>query len=276
MRRFDKVKNIRKVNLLAEQRYFESKGLVNENVINDSNRDEWDKELTQIYTETFEELDIRVDGVLLEGKDIMNEAFGFAAISGAILASGKFVDLIGTLARKFQNWMVKKGWIKGDKWDKTKLEVWGEEMNKFFLNAIFKPLAGIIMAPIAALVIVSGGDGEAVMSKLDVVANTLFAGAVIILFGVNVWGMIKHHLTVLTGVVEAISNTTKLYEIILLIAALFFFKKVKKSLTDTAHTLGECLEAGGQYGTLMKKLKQLKNKSYAEEIKLCLMNATHH
>jgi hypothetical protein len=35
MRRFDKVENIRKANLLAEQRYLESKGLINEN--NDTN-----------------------------------------------------------------------------------------------------------------------------------------------------------------------------------------------------------------------------------------------
>lgn len=31
MKRFDKIKNIKKANLLAEQRYLQSKGLINEN-----------------------------------------------------------------------------------------------------------------------------------------------------------------------------------------------------------------------------------------------------
>jgi hypothetical protein len=38
MRRFDKKKNIKNVNLLAEQRYLESKGLINENTINEAER----------------------------------------------------------------------------------------------------------------------------------------------------------------------------------------------------------------------------------------------
>jgi hypothetical protein len=38
MRRFDKKKNIRKVNLLAEQRYLASKGFINENMIEEADR----------------------------------------------------------------------------------------------------------------------------------------------------------------------------------------------------------------------------------------------
>jgi hypothetical protein len=38
MRRFDKIKNIKNANLLAEQRYLNSKGLINENMVDESER----------------------------------------------------------------------------------------------------------------------------------------------------------------------------------------------------------------------------------------------
>jgi len=56
MRRFDKIQNIRKANLLAEQRYLQSKGLINENEINEPGLSNGTSDLKLKFDRIFNEI----------------------------------------------------------------------------------------------------------------------------------------------------------------------------------------------------------------------------
>ena len=263
MRRFDKKQNILEANQRLEKSYLNSKNFEESDII-----------FKQIYLESFEELNIEFNALLVENKEKINEAIGLM-ITGAVLASGKLIDLIGVIFKKFRNFLISKGWLKGEKWDKTKAEIIGEKIQKYIIEPIFQALAGLLLAPMGTLVAAFGGDPEKVMGEENrkKLGNTLFYGAVIGVGATSILQMLSHTPSLIAGVTEFFTNGTKFYEVVLLILSVFLYKQIKKTIPETAHILGECLESSGDYGKLMNTLKKLKDKTLVNSVKECVMSS---
>jgi hypothetical protein len=238
MRSFDKKQNILEANLILEAK----------------NNDDI---MTVWLLESCEELGIKIN--LNEDKELLNEGITMAIIGGA-LASGKLLDLIGTTFKKIRNFAVRKGWIKGEEWDKTKLETIGEWIHKKIVMGFFKGLAMAILGILSKVTPI-----EFNKDNIGKLANFLFYASITIVgataFSGLVSGGILADLGIWGALTEGITASTKLYEVILLIWALILINSKSETLkvfdgkkpVTLSHSLGECLESNGGARVILSK-----------------------
>lgn len=296
MKKRDKLKNIEQANMVLEQSYLKSKGLVVTESVFLSDID--DNEFFSILKETCHELGLKVN--LNENKDLLKEGVTVMVI-GAALASGKFLDLIGSLFRKAYNLFIERfglmkkmrekkcktdseeeknkcieELLKSQSIEKTWLEKAGEWIHKNIIMNIFKLVATVLVSIFASgfLIKKEGGLNTELIEK---VANTLFYVSITIFGLLGLKALVAHGihgLPTLPGVVESVAVGTKGYELVLLIFAsiLITLRKVKESNPPTvAHKLGECLEGGGKVSSLFKNIKRMaKDSGLRKQIYLCV------
>lgn len=297
MRKRDKLKNIEQVNLMLEQSYLKSKGLAISETIFLS--DLTDLEFHNILKESCNEIGLKIN---LNENLLLTEDFGVTAVIGLALASGKLLDLIGSLFRNaYKLFMKHSGLMKKmrqskctDRFDeqeeqskcikillnkqlidKTWLEKAGEWIHKNIIMKIFKGIATALIA-VFAPAFLSKEDGMNT-ELIEKVANTLFYGTIIVFGLVGLKTLLSGGLTglkTLPGVTESLAVSTKGYELLLLIfaAILIVRKKVKENSPSTvAHKLGECLEGGGKISSLYKNIKKMtKDPELSKKIYMCI------
>jgi hypothetical protein len=272
MRSYDKIKNIQKANLITENLYLVNKNpsYLIENILSIDENDFENKNLINKFLfESIIENGIELDDLITENKEVINESI----VIGAVLASGKLLDVIGVVFKKIYNFFVKKGWIKGNQIEKTYLEEAGEWIHENLVMGIFKTIATFLLGTIAAAVAVvnaftdpNNGDVlNKIVSDENIknLAATLFYVSITI---VGVKGLMVvansaiHGSHILHGVVEAVTSGTKFYELILLLlafySALFIeaYKPFKNRITDLAHAYGECLEGNKNIYNVIKSV----------------------
>lgn len=268
MRRHDKIKNIQKANLINESLYLVNKNplYLIEGIMSIDEDDSENKNLINKFLfESMLENGLSLDGFINENVMDINEEgqiLNESLVIGTLLASGKLLDVVGVLFKKIYNWMVKKGWIKGNQIDKTWLEKAGEWIHENIVMGIFKVIATTLLGTIGALVGVvnsftdPNGNGEIVnqiVSEENIknLAATLFY-ATITIVGIQGFTTVAqsaiHGEHILHGVIEGITSSTKLYELILLVLAFYSasyvepYKPFKSRIPALAHAYGECME----------------------------------
>lgn len=289
MRRFDKIKNIEKANLINENLYLAKKNpayLIESIMAIDENDFDNKNLINKFLFESMLESGLSLDGLIKEnvtdineGRELLNESIAV----GLLLASGKLLDVIGVLFKKVYNFFVKKGWIKGKEIDKTKFEEWGEWIHTNIIMGIFKVIATTLLGVIAAFVgvvnVFNGGDGgiiNKIVSEDNIkkLASTLFYVTILIV-GVQgfmaVANSLVHGSHIIHGIVEAVASGTKLYELILLILAFYSatyvdaYKPFSNRIPDLAHAYGECLEGDKNiYNAIKTQVKSIKSGKTAQ------------
>jgi len=254
MRRFDKNKVIMEANQRLEKSYLTNKGLLvedfNENVFDIS-----EEAYIRILVESLNENNIKHSVIIKEDKELLIESWTMVAI-GAALASGKLMDLIGSMLRKFGNLFRKEG---SKKTKKNWLEKRGEYIQQKVILVPFRILATMILGFIEAIISAGSNFGQDEYVDVDVnnkdnvdkLANTLFYITASIL-GIQGFMSLAHSHGVIQAAIEATASTTKLYEIVLVLIAwgLVTWSKNKKTwssfgVSKIAHQLGECIESHG-------------------------------
>ena len=280
MRRHDKIKNIQRVNLINESLYLVKKNpayLIESIMAIDENDSENKNLINKFLFESMLENGLSLDGLINEnitdineGGELLNESLAI----GLLLASGKLLDVIGVLFKKIYNWMVKKGWIDGKEIKKTGLEKAGEWIHENIVMGIFKVIATTLLGTIGAFVGVvnsftdPNGNGEIVnqiVSEENIknLAATLFYATIVI---VAIQGFTTvaesaiHGEHILHGVIEGITSSTKLYELILLVLAFYSasyvepYKPFKSRIPALAHAYGECMEGDKNIYNVIKSV----------------------
>lgn len=298
----NKLKNIEQANLMLEQYYLKSKTtIVSETIFLP---DLTDSDYIQILKEASEENNIKI--VLNESKILLKESV--ALVIGAALASGKLLDVIGSLFRGAYNLFMKTSGLmkkmrenkcktdsqqeqancieellKKQLINKTWLEKAGEWIHKNIIIKIFKGIAIVLIGIFAPAFIIDKKEGGLNNELVEKVANTLFYSTITIFAIYGGYMLIKHGLhglVTLPGVVESVAVGTKAYELVLLIGAaiLISYKKVKEtSPSSVAHKLGECLEGGGKVSKILGNIKKIKKDyEYRKQIYACIdLQETH-
>jgi hypothetical protein len=299
MRKRDKLKNIEQANLMLERHFvIERQRLVISETIFLS--DLTGLEFHNILKESCQEIGLKIN--LNENKDLLKEGVTVMII-GAALASGKFLDLIGSLFRNAYNLFVEKSGLmekmreskctdrfdeqeeqskcikillKKQSIDKTWFEKAGEWIHKNIIMNIFKIVATVLIGIFAPSFLTSKEDGMNT-ELIEKVANTLFYVSITIFGLLAIKTLVANGikgLATLPGVVESVAVGTKGYEIVLLIfaAILILKKKVKENNpSNVAHKLGECLEGGGKVSSLLKNIKKMtKDSGLREKMYLCV------
>ena len=273
MRRYDKIKTIQKANIITENLYLVNKNpsYLIENILS-INEDDFDNKnlINKFLFESMIEHGIKLDEIINEGKQILNEGLAI----GLILASGKLLDIIGVVFKKIYNFFVKRGWIKGDQIEKTYLEKAGEWIHENLIMGIFKIIATTLLATIGGFVGVvqvlanpkSNGDlVNKIVSEENIknLAATLFYVSIVIVGAkglMTVFEAASHGTHLLHGVTEAITSGTKFYEVILLLVAFYSaiyvdpYKPFRNRIPDLAHAYGECLEGDKNIYNVLKSL----------------------
>ncbi len=310
MRRHDKKQNILESNLRLEREFITSKSVtVNDFILENISESQY----ISMLKESCDELGIEYDNQLNEERGLITESTLTLMAISAALASGKLLDLIGSLFRKAWNFISKQiakksetckkvakkergkcaealfASGKGPKiLGKTWFEKAGEWLHKNIIMTLFRGVAIVLLD--AAQGIFSSGKKSDEWSDddklVEMVANTLFYATITIVGYLGIKELITHGmhgLATFTGIVEGVTTTTKIYELILLIIAIVVIKRglVKSSDTSSvAHTLGECLEGGGKIGKVFKQVKKMKkDDSYSQEVMACLnksLELPHH
>jgi len=266
MRKFDKIKNIQKANLINERLYLTKKNpsYLIESIMAINENDFENKNLVNKWLfESMIENDLSLDGVINENILDINEdgkLLNESIVVSSILASGKLLDVIGVLFKKAYNYFVSKGWIKGNQIEKTVLEKAGEWINEHIVMGIFKAIATTLLGVIAGFIGVvsafSKGNTDVVNKivteeNIKSLAVTLFYAAIVIV-GAQGLMAVAHSIAqathMLHGVVESVTTGTKIYELILLVLAFYStlyiepYKPFRNRIPDLAHAYGECLE----------------------------------
>lgn len=284
MRNFDKIKNIQKANILNEQLYLANKNpyYIIESILAIDENDFDNKNLINKFLfESMIENGIKLDDLVTENKQILTEGLAI----GAILASGKLLDIIGVVFKKIYNFFVKRGWIKGDQIQKTWLEKAGEWIHENLIMGIFKTIAATLLVTIGGYVGVvqavanpkSNSDlVNKIVSEENIknLAATLFYISIVIVGAkglMTVFEAASHGTHLLHGVTEAVTSGTKFYEVILLLVAFYSafyvdpYKPFKNRIPDLAHAYGECLEGDKNIYNLIKSLpKKIKSGNTAQ------------
>jgi hypothetical protein len=158
MRRHDKIKNIQKANLINESLYLVNKNplyLIEGIMAIDEDDSENKNLINKFLFESMLENGLSLDGFINENVLDINEEgqiLNESLVIGTLLASGKLLDVVGVLFKKIYNWMVKKGWIKGNQIDKTWLEKAGEWIHENIVMGMFKVIATTLLGVIGAFV----------------------------------------------------------------------------------------------------------------------------
>jgi hypothetical protein len=181
--------------------------------------------------------------------DETNEEFGISALIGSLLASGKFVELLGKLGKWAYNKMIDKGIINGKKVEKTKFEQAGQwiqsMVDKVFLLAA-KGIGKIF------------GMSDDNINKL---ASVMFYAS-LIYFGLDgIEALAQLHGGAVATIVEEIAVTIKGMELIEVLLALILMMSVeelkKHKLKDVAHSMVSCLGEGGIKKLFSKNREQI-------------------
>jgi hypothetical protein len=319
-------------NLRLEREFINSKSItVNDFILENISESQY----ISMLKESCDELGIEYDNQLNEERGLITEAaFTLMAISAA-LASGKLVDLIGSLFRKAWNFISKQiakksktckevpkdergecaeallASGKGPKiLGKTWFEQLGEWVHENIILTLFRGVAIVLLEAAQGIfsfgkksdkksdevqqdyyggpkgTYIEGGKWSDDDKLIEKVANTLFYATITIVGTLGLKGLIAHGmhgLATFTGILEGVTTGTKIYELILLIIAIVVIKKGLVKSSDTsgvAHTLGECLEGGGEIGKIFKQVKKMKkDDSYSQKVITCLnksLQLAHH
>jgi hypothetical protein len=252
MRRFDKNRLIMEANQRLEIEYLRAKGFSTED-FNETTFDISEETYTTILIDSLNENNIEHNILIKEDKELLIESWTMVGI-GAALASGKLMDLIGSMLRKIANIFRKE-----KKTEKNWLERTGEKLQKKVILVPFRILATIILGFIEAIIsagINFGQDDHQVVDlnnkdNVEKMANTLFYITASIL-GIQGFMSLAHSHGIFQAAIEATASTTKLYEIILVLISwgLVTWSKNKKTWSSfgtskIAHQLGECIESHG-------------------------------
>lgn len=279
MRKYDKIKNIKKANLINENLYLLKNNplyLVEAIMAIDENDFENKNLVNKWLFESMVENDLSLDGVINENvlhinedKELLNESL----IIGSILASGKLLDVIGVLFKKIYNFFVKKGWISGNQIKKTGAEEAGEWLHEKVVMGLFKVIATTLLGTLGAFIsgvnmVVDPNNKTSfndVVSEENVknLAATLFYASITIVGAqglMTVANSAIHGSHILHGIIEGVTTGTKLYELILLILAFYSvtyiepYKPFKSRIPDLAHAYGECMEGDKNIYNVIKTI----------------------
>jgi hypothetical protein len=289
MRRHDKIKNIQKANLINESLYLVNKNplyLIEGIMAIDEDDSENKNLINKFLFESMLENGLSLDGFINENVLDINEEgqiLNESLVIGTLLASGKLLDVVGVLFKKIYNWMVKKGWIKGNQIDKTWLEKAGEWIHENIVMGMFKVIATTLLGVIGAFVGVvsafidpNGNVVNNIVSEENInnLAATLFYTSIII---VGAQGLMTvahsaiHGSHILHGVIEGITTGTKFYELILLVLAFYSasyiepYKPFKNRIPALAHAYGECMEGDKNIYNVIKTVpKKIKSGDVAQ------------
>ena len=169
--------------------------------------------------------------LLLE--DSVNEEFGVTAIIGTLLASGKFIELVGKLGKWLFNKMVDKGIIKGKKIEKTQFEKAGE-----FVNSIIHKIFMVAAKGIAKVFPMKDENVE----KL---ANILFYTSLMFLGAQGVVEIVSSQGGGIAIIIEQIAVSIKsieLGEVLMALILMMSYEELKKAkLQSVAHSMVDCL-----------------------------------
>lgn len=254
MRRFDKRKNIMEANLALERSFLINKGLLTEtfDYENFMDFDLSEQEYVNVLIESLNENNIEHNIIIKEDKQLLTESWTLLGI-GAALASGKIIDLLGSMLRKFTNLFREK-----KKTEKNWLERKGEALQQKIILVPFRILAEIVLKIAGGISWVYGGElNKATEVNVEKLANTFFYITATILGLEGFSALAKAH-GVIQFITELTASTTKLYEITLLAAAIIAIKfgSNKEELSkfkshQIAHQLGECIESHGGFRKLV-------------------------
>lgn len=227
-----------------------------------------DSNMYKVLIESANEIGVNVQDVINReskllrenSRELLTEAGITLAIIGTALASGKLLDLIGSIIKKIQNVMVQQGWLKGDKWETTKISQAGEWIQKNIISRFFKYIAKALLTPIAYFAgtiseMITPGSSSNISSKvlndksIDALANVLFYVA-ISYAGLLGFKAALPNLT--TGgflpILEMVTSSIKGYELIWLVVAVVVvtvidkFQEYKSQVPKLAHSLMGCFE----------------------------------
>lgn len=239
-------------NQRLERTYLSGKGFSTED-FNQTTFDISEETYTTILIDSLNENNIEHNIIIKEDKELLIESWTMVGI-GAALASGKLMDLIGSMLRKIANIFRKE-----KKTEKNWLERTGEKLQKKVILVPFRILSTIILGFIEAIMSVGVNFGQDEYQVVDLnnkdnvekMANTLFYITASIL-GIQGFMSLAHSHGIFQAAIEAAASTTKLYEIILVLVAwgLVTWGKNKKTWSKfgpskIAHQLGECIESHG-------------------------------
>jgi hypothetical protein len=162
-----------------------------------------------------------------------NEELGITALIGTLLASGKFLELLGKLSKWVYNKLVEKQLINGKKIDKTAFEKAGEWVNKLIHN-VFKVAAKGI-----------GKVFNLSNDHIEQLSHILFYSTLLV-FGVDgVLELASGQGGVIATIIEQIAVLIKGMEIGEVLMALFLmwsYDELKQQKLDkVAHTMVSCL-----------------------------------
>ena len=242
-----------------------------------------DPEMDAQVQEVQDEVDSEVDDIIgnLKGKiqehahyyldddDELNEAAGilsFSVISALILSLPKIMEFIGMASKKIQNLLTKD-----KQWDKTKMEEWGEKLHKAYILGIAKILK-----------VMSGqfGKNEEKDELYKKLATYLY-WVLLIGFGISGVASLATNAgaySIGAGIIKTMTTLTKVYEIGMIIIAIYLVMKgVTKELDDAVHKLEYCVEhppkktPNGLEALVKKGGKKPSRKTYRKLVK-CVMD----
>jgi len=165
--------------------------------------------------------------------DETNEEFGISALIGSLLASGKFVELLGKLGKWAYNKMVDKGIINGKKIEKTKFEKAGQWIQKM-VDKVF--------------MLAAKGIGKVFNMSDDNVrklADVMFYTSLMVLGTQGIQEIVTGHGGAVATIVEEVAVSIKAMEVGEVLLALILMMSVeelkKHKLKDVAHSMVGCL-----------------------------------
>lgn len=238
-----------------------------------------EEEYVGLLTSTLDELNVEYECVIKEGKELLAESWTMVAI-GAVLASGKLIDLLGNLSKKISNLFRSK---ENKRNDKNWLERTGKKLQSKVIMYPFKLLAKLILGTVG--IVTNAGVKSKILGKeysdsdignqdnIDKLANTLFTVTIIAVGGAGISGAIDAGVS-FTGLAEAIDSSVKLYEVFFISIAWFLLnlssskdKWKEYGLEKVTHQLVDCVESNGG---IRKFLNIINGKSSGSDTFSCL------
>jgi hypothetical protein len=193
--------------------------------------------------------------------DETNEEFGISALVGTLLASGKFVELLGKLGKWTYNKLVDKGIIDGKKIEKTKFEKAGEWIQKIIDKVFLLAAKGI------------GKVFNLSDDNVEKLAQLMFYISLVVLGTQGIQEIAQAHGGSVAILVEEVAVAIKGLELAEVLLALILMMSVeelkKQKLKDVAHTMVKCVKDGN--------LKKLFKKDSREQVVACTVkNVSAH
>jgi hypothetical protein len=180
---------------------------------------------------------------------------------GSVLSFGKIVEYVGQMFRFLVNKAKKFGIIRGEKWDTTKFEDWGQMIHKYLIKIVFKPMALVICnstQPFIHIIesFINQGPLENHCSDDDIeyISNAMFYLTITAVLGLSMGPLAGTLATLLIGKVKVlgflkiVTSGIKFWEIknYLLAHKLKSLPKFRDTpLHDLAHITADCLEEVG-------------------------------